>query len=76
MSFDIPASIEPRVQQYAASLHITADEAILRLLQVGLDHASSSSPKDIVGAFSTANEVEVMDQALNLAMEDRVRRNS
>lgn len=77
MSFDIPASIEPSVKQYAAAQHISTDEALLRLLQIGVRHAvPASSPSDILGAFSSDIEAATMDEALGLAMEDRERRNS
>jgi len=36
MSFDFPATIQQDIQQYAQAEHITADEAALKIIQVGL----------------------------------------
>ncbi len=36
MSFDFPLAIQQDIQEYALTEHITADEAALKLVQVGL----------------------------------------
>ena len=77
MSFDIPQYIEPSIEQYANAQHITHDEAIIRLIQAGLERAlPPASPRDILGAFSSPEDSEAMDEALNIAMQDRERRNA
>jgi len=37
MSFDYPAAIQQDIQQYAQTEHITADEAALKIVQLGLN---------------------------------------
>ncbi len=36
MSFDFPASVQLDIQQYARTEHISADEAALKIVQLGL----------------------------------------
>jgi len=37
MGSEIPTTVEPEIIQYAKSKHITADEAIVRLIHAGLN---------------------------------------
>jgi hypothetical protein len=76
MSFDVPAFIEPDIQQYADAQHISEDQAIVQLLQAGLQYLQIQSPRAILGAFATSEESAAMDEALELAMRDRDRRNA
>lgn len=82
MSYDVPARFERQIQEYAHALHISQEEAVTQLLQAGLklmsvvpSHAPIS-PHDILGAFSSPEERANADEALELAMKDRERRNS
>lgn len=43
MSFDIPPNIEPQIQKFADALHISANEALVRLIQAGLEFEQVSS---------------------------------
>jgi hypothetical protein len=71
MSFEIPASIEPEVKQYADAQRITLDEAILRLLQVGL---AKKTPAQLgLGLFNSPEDAEALDAAVALAYEERRR---
>ena len=77
MSFDIPPEIEPQVQEFARSQHISANEAVLRLIEAGLGMNQIKHPnRAILGAFSSPEEREAMDGAMELAMRDRERRNA
>jgi len=62
MSYDIPAAIEPDIREYAESEHITADEAIVRLIQTGLS-ATRSGPKQSRAKESTRDVFEVLQEA-------------
>ena len=75
MSFDIPTYIEPQVQQFANAQHISADEAVVRLIEAWLNsiHAKPSN-RSILGAFASPADSAVMDAALELAMRERERR--
>jgi hypothetical protein len=78
MRFDIPVYIEPQVQRFAAAQQISHDEALVQLIQAGLERMSPPvvSPLDILGAFSSLEESATADEALELAMRDRERRNA
>jgi hypothetical protein len=55
MTFEIPTTVEPEIIKYARTEHITADEAIVRLIHAGL----SASRKEI--QLSTAATVAKRD---------------
>ncbi len=77
MSFDIPQYFEPQIEKYAQALHISHDEAVIRLIQTGLSATLPPvSPRDILGAFSSADQSATMDEAIDIAMKDRQVRNS
>ena len=77
MSFDIPQYFEPQIEKYAQALHISHDEAVIRLIQTGLSATPPAvSPRDILGAFATADQSSMMDEAVELAMRDRQIKNS
>ncbi len=80
ISFDIPIAIEPQVQQVAAAQHITASEAIVRLIKAGLQASQprpTSSPDNILsipglaGQPMSDEEASVMDEVVENAMESR-----
>ena len=75
MSFDIPTYIEPQVQQFAHAQYISADEAVVRLIEAGLNliHTKPTN-RSILGAFASPEDSAVMDEALELAMRERERR--
>lgn len=76
MSFEIPANIEPDVRHYAQAQHITADEAVVRLIKAGLKVAQARpANRSILGAFASPEDAAIMDDALELAMQERERRN-
>jgi hypothetical protein len=80
MSFDIPPQIEPSIKEFARAQHITADEAIVRLLEEGLranqprrmdrDPAASRIP-GLSGEPMSDEEAAVMDEVVEIAMESR-----
>ena len=79
MSFEVPSSIESQVRRVAVANHISSDEALLQIIEAGLKRMLPSnevSPRDILGAFSSPEEIANVDAALALAMQDRDRQNS
>lgn len=71
MSFDIPISIEPEIRQYAQAQHLSVDEAIVKLLQVGL---GKKTPSQLgLGLFSSPEDAAALDAAVELAYEERRR---
>lgn len=78
MSFDVPVHIESQIQRVADAEHISHDEALVRIIEAGLERMlpTSVSPRDILGAFSSEEESVVADEALALAMNDREQRNA
>jgi hypothetical protein len=77
MSFDIPPYMEPQVQQFAQNQHISPDEAVIRLIEAGLNVAQSKpTGRSILGAFAGPEDSAGMDEALDLAMRDRERRHA
>ena len=79
MSFDIPARIEPGIQKFAQAQHITADEAIVRLIEAGLKanqprrvaKAKNSSIPGLTGQPMSDDEAAVMDEVVETAMLSR-----
>jgi len=71
MSFDIPAHIEPEIKQYAQAQHITVDEAIVKLLKVGLGKKTPAQAG--LGLFSSPEDAAALDAAVELAYEERRR---
>lgn len=77
MSIDIPLSFEKSIEQFAQAQRITRDEAFARIFQAGLEHSlPKTSPRDLLSAFATPEECATMDEAMDIAMKDRERRNS
>ena len=71
MSFEIPQDIETKVQEYAGSQHISADEAVLRLIQSGLEQAKMTPAEQGFGLFGGKEDSAALDAAVKLAYEDR-----
>ena len=75
MSFDIPAYIEPQVQQFAQKQHITPAEAIVRLIEAGLSiqpaERQASMPRPSYGAlFGAAKGGYGSPEAVDRAIEE------
>jgi hypothetical protein len=73
MSIDIPAAIEPDIVQYAQSERITASEAIVRLIQAGLDAraAEESRIQALLGDPMNEHDAAVIDEVVEMAMNAR-----
>lgn len=71
MSFDIPVSIEPQIQRYAEAQHLTVDEAIVKLLEVGLSNENPALAG--LGLFGSPEDAAALDAAVSLAYEERRR---
>jgi hypothetical protein len=77
MRFAIPTDIEPQVQQFAHAQHISIDEAVVRLIEAGLNVIQAKpTNRSLLGTFASPAESAVMDEALELAMRERERRNA
>jgi hypothetical protein len=76
MSFDIPSYIEPSIERFAQAQRITHDEAIIRLIQFGLEHAlPPPAARETLGIFSSPEDSAAIDDAMTIAMKERERRN-
>jgi len=76
MSFDIPVTIEPRIQQFAHAQHITTDEAIVRLLDAGLERLvpKTAAIPGLTGTPMSDEDAAVMDEVVEIAMNSRSQR--
>lgn len=76
MSIDIPVTMEPEIMQYADAKHITADEAIVRLILTGLDTQTSEEARidALLGEPMSDNDVVMMDDVVEMAMKARSER--
>ena len=78
MSFDIPVAIEPDIIQYARIENLTEHEAIVRLIQAGLN-ATRTEPSEFnailsgLGLFADTHDAAVLDEAVAMAYEERHR---
>ncbi len=77
MNFDLPATIEPQVIQYAQEEQITPAEAIERLIQAGLNaqaqsvNSTKTPGEEMIGAFSSPEDVAIMNEAMQYVREMR-----
>ena len=76
MNFEnLPPSLEHGVEMFADRHHISHSEAVVRLLETGLQFEQSISKiQGLSGIPMTDDEVSVVDSAMDLAMEDRRQR--
>ncbi|AIE86278.1 hypothetical protein [Fimbriimonas ginsengisoli] len=83
MSFDIPRSIEPQIEQYAKAEKIGTTEAVVRLIKAGLLSLPASSVANaaaeanhipgLTGTPMSDEEAGVMDEVVESAMQSRNR---
>jgi hypothetical protein len=73
MGFDIPSTIEPEIIQYATSMHITTEEAIVRLIQAGLTIQESEDIRiqALLGYPLSDQDAKLMDDVVDIAMKAR-----
>ena len=69
MSFDIPTSIEPEVQEYAQTRHLTVSEAIVELIRAGLGKENAAEAG--LGLFGSPEDAAALDSAVALAYDER-----
>lgn len=75
----LPNNIEQGVQQFAQERHISQDEAVLLLLQTGLQHVPATTQaehgknpaEELIGLFSSDEDAALMDEVVALAYEGR-----
>jgi hypothetical protein len=70
MSFEIPAYIEPQVQRFAKSQHITANEAVVRRNKAGLDAQLPPHRSGNIWGMG-AEDADVLDAVADDAMAER-----
>jgi hypothetical protein len=78
LSFNIPPAIEPEIVKYARTKRITTNEAIVRLVEAGLnanraDAQDSNAILSGLGMFSDAEDAAILDAAVAIAYEERHR---
>lgn len=73
MSTDIPAVIEPKIIKYAESEHITPSEAILQLIEVGLEARTKQDDRirTLLGEPMNEQDAALMDEIVEMAMTAR-----
>ena len=73
MTMQLPAGLEQRIRQFAALRKLGSDEAGAELLEAGLrtTEATAGSAARLVGAFASAEDGELLDQAVALARTAR-----
>lgn len=80
MSYEITLSIQEdspqgrNIEAIAEIEHVSREEAALKLLSMPTTSKASPATRRILGAFK--QEAKVIDEALELAMNDRQRRNA
>ena len=65
----LPAGLEQRIRQFAATRKLGPDEACAALLEAGLrtTEVAAGSPTRLVGAFASPEDCELLDEAVALA---------
>ena len=76
MTFDIPATIEPDVIQYATAQRITEHEAIVRLIQAGLKAQQTEDARiqALLGEPMNEEDAALMDEVVAEAYRMRGQR--
>lgn len=74
MSYEVPSNIEREIERVAEEEHITASEAIERLIRAGLrvrDAQAPSPAQRLIGLFSNEEDAQLVDQAVQIALDSR-----
>jgi hypothetical protein len=73
MSFDdLPNEIKKGIQQYAGENHLSHDEAVIRLIEKGLENClTQPAINGLSGIAMSDDEAALVDDAVDLAMEAR-----
>ena len=64
MSFDLPATVEQDILRYARAEHISADEAVLQIVEVGLRAVRQRSTRPVAGRTKKAAKHEITEADL------------
>jgi hypothetical protein len=76
MQVDIPTDIDHYISEFARSEHISHDEAVVRLIEVGLT-VTQQTPKQAseegMGLFASAEDALLLDEVVALAYTERRR---
>lgn len=71
----LPPDVEQGVEMFAGRHHISHDEAIVRLLESGLEHEQSMAKiNGLSGMPMTDEDARVVDDAVSIAMDARRQR--
>ncbi len=69
--------MEPEVQQYALSQHISTNEAVLKLIQAGLQQIQAAEGRNYItegiGLFKNPEDTALLDAAVAIAKAERRR---
>jgi hypothetical protein len=80
VSFEsLPNNLEQGVKQFAKQQHVSHDEAVLMLIETGLQHVSTGNDaadgknpaQELIGLFSSPEDSALMDEVVSLAYEGR-----
>jgi len=70
MSYDFPVTIQQDIQQYAQAEHITAEEAVLKIIQVGLKSIRRKAQKVAPLSDDELNQLKVLAPGTFGLLED------
>lgn len=80
MGFEqLPPNLERGVQRFALQLQVSHDQAVLMLIEAGLNIARTpalngrvkNSAQELIGLFSSPEDCDVMDEVVAIAYEGR-----
>jgi hypothetical protein len=76
MSPDLPSSIERDIQRFAQEQHLTHDEAVVRLIEIGLKVRNAASVdvfEQGLGLFAAPEDTALLDEVVSIAYQERRR---
>ena len=77
MSFEhLPSNLEQDVQRFASRQHISRDEAVIKLIETGLDLVKAKPGSAIeqgMGMFGSPEDSALLDEVVTIAYSERRR---
>ncbi|MCA0359923.1 MAG: hypothetical protein LCH41_02600 [Armatimonadetes bacterium] len=76
MNIELTPQIESRIRELAGTLCLPVEQVLQMVLERGLSFTHvGDDPMVLLGAFSASEDRKVIDDALEIAMGERVKRN-
>ncbi|WP_025225994.1 hypothetical protein [Fimbriimonas ginsengisoli] len=73
MTFDIPLNIESKIHAFACAHHLSANDAVVRLIEAGLKLQPASELGSIDEGREHRADTVLIDDAVMIAIEERRR---